>query len=87
LQTIPGLHPQGVLRTTRFVPDESVAGVTRWNDELVTFRTCIAPFYCYADDTQADPPWSARSETVEFVSLEFLHHSFLPWDEVLCINL
>ena len=25
LQTIPGLHPAGVLRTSRFVPDESVA--------------------------------------------------------------
>jgi hypothetical protein len=28
LQTIPGLHPMGVLRTTRFVPDESVNGMT-----------------------------------------------------------
>jgi hypothetical protein len=28
LQTIHGLHPAGVLRTTRFVPDESVTGMT-----------------------------------------------------------
>jgi hypothetical protein len=28
LQTIHGLHPAGVLRTTRFVPDESVASMT-----------------------------------------------------------
>jgi hypothetical protein len=28
LQTIHGLHPLGVLRTTRFVPDESVTGMT-----------------------------------------------------------
>jgi hypothetical protein len=28
LQTIPGLHPTGVLRTTRFVPDEADNGMT-----------------------------------------------------------
>ena len=28
LQTIPGLHPKGVLHTTRFVPDESVTSMT-----------------------------------------------------------
>jgi hypothetical protein len=28
LQTIPGLHPAGALRASRFVPDESVTGMT-----------------------------------------------------------
>jgi hypothetical protein len=28
LQTLPGLHPSVVLRTTRFVPDEPVTGMT-----------------------------------------------------------